>query len=112
MKFGDIFKGFHRSKCSLRIFLQLLIITAASIHLPIPLKLAIAHIQLIEIEKKRPNEFAVDEIFESFGAAVMQKFGQIFDLVGLCLISECCTFSKILASVYSLIIFNFVSNHN
>lgn len=92
MKFGDVLKGFHGGQGAFRIFLELLVVGAVAVHLPVPLEVTVGELEVVEGKQEGPNEFAVDEVFESLGAAVLQQLRQILHSVLFSLFSQFGTF--------------------
>jgi len=37
---------------------------------------AAADVNIVNFEEKRPYDFAIEEIFESFGSTIMKKFAE------------------------------------
>jgi len=72
MELSDILESLHGSEWSFCIFLELLKVSAISIHFTVPLEVAAAEVDIFNVEKKRPYDFAIEEIFESFGSTIMK----------------------------------------
>lgn len=69
---GYIVESLQVSQGPFRVLLQLLIVAAVFIELPLPLVYAVPQLVAIDAEQERPNELAVDVVLETPLATVSQ----------------------------------------
>lgn len=71
MELGDFLKGFHGCKCSFCIFLQLLVILAASVHGAVPFEGASTEGGGVDFEQERPDGLAIEKVLKTLLPAVL-----------------------------------------
>ena len=72
VELGYIVENLHIPQGPFRVFLQLLIVAAVFIEVPLPLVYAVSQPIGIDAQQKRPNELAVDVVLETLLATVLQ----------------------------------------